>query len=71
MKGVLSVPDEWEINRSELEISQQLGREQYDGEVYKGTYLKTGLSVTVKMFKVSKQTNPVCYILWKHLHNNN
>ena len=52
-EGVLSEPDKWEINRSELEMGQKLEGEQI-GEVYKGTYLKTGQSVVVKMFKVSK-----------------
>ena len=56
-EGVLSEPDKWEINRSELEMGQKLERGQYYGEVYKGTYLKTGLSVAVKLFKVSKRTN--------------
>ena len=56
-EGALS--DEWEINRSELEMGQKMKGEQY-GEVYKGTYLKTGLSVAVRTFKVSKQTNYFC-----------
>ena len=55
-EGALS--DEWEINRSELEMGQKLEGEQY-GEVYKGTYLKTGQLVAVKTFKVSKLTNSV------------
>ena len=58
-EGVLSEPEEWEINRSELEMGQKLEGEQY-GEVYKGTYLKTGQSVAVKTFKVSKRTSFIC-----------
>ena len=57
-EGALS--DEWEINRSELEMGQKLKGEQYNGEVYKGTYLKTGQSVAVKAFEVSKRTNSFC-----------
>ena len=59
-EGALSKLDKWEINHSELEMGQKLKGEQYNGEVYKGTYLKTGQSVAVKTFKVSKHTNSVC-----------
>ena len=49
----LSQADEWAINRSKIEMGQKLGGGLY-GEVYKGTYLKTGQSVAVKTFSVSK-----------------
>lgn len=49
----LSQADEWEINRSNIEMGQKLGGGQY-GEVYKGIYLKTGQAVAVKTFRVSQ-----------------
>ena len=52
----LSQADEWEINRSDIEMGQKLGGGQY-GEVYKGTYLKTGQAVAVKTFRVSQCTD--------------
>ena len=50
----LSQADEWKINRSNIEMGQKLEEGQY-GEVYKGTYLKTGMWVAVKTFRVSKR----------------
>ena len=52
--GGVSASDEWELDRLKIEMGQKLGGELHD-EVYKGTYLKTGQSVTVKTFRVSKQ----------------
>lgn len=49
----LSQADEWEMNRSDIEMGQKLGGGQY-GEVYKGTFLKTGQLVAVKTFRVSQ-----------------
>ena len=52
-----SQTDEWEINRSKIEMGQKLGEGLVlYGEVYKGIYLITGQLVAVKTFsRVSKR----------------
>ena len=44
--------DEWEVNRSDIDMGQKLGGGQY-GEVYKAVIKKRGISVAVKTFRVS------------------
>ena len=44
--------DEWEVNRSDIEMGQKLGGGQY-GEVYKAVIKKRNISVAVKTFRVS------------------
>ncbi len=44
--------DEWELNRSDIDMGQKLGGGQY-GEVYKATIKKRNISVAVKTFRVS------------------
>ena len=43
--------DQWELNRSDIEMGQKLGGGQY-GEVYKAVLKKQNLYVAVKTFKV-------------------
>ena len=50
--GLLQV-DKWEINRSDIKMGQKLEGEPHE-DMYIGTYLKTGQSVAVKTFSVSK-----------------
>ena len=45
--------DEWELNRSDIDMGQKLGGGQY-GEVYKATIKKRHISVAVKTFRVSQ-----------------
>ncbi len=44
--------DEWEVNRSDIDMGAKLGGGQY-GEVYKAVIKKRGISVAVKTFRVS------------------
>lgn len=44
--------DEWELNRSDIDMGQKLGGGQY-GEVYKAVIKKRNISVAVKTFRVS------------------
>ena len=48
----LSHVDEWELNRSDIEMGQKLGGGQY-GEVYKAVIKKRNIQVAVKTFRVS------------------
>ena len=46
--------DEWEVNRSDIDMGQKLGGGQY-GEVYKAVIKKRGISVAVKTFRVRRE----------------
>ena len=50
--GVSYDSDEWEFDRSNLEMGQKLGGGQY-GEVYQAVIKGKGISVAVKTFRVS------------------
>ena len=54
--------DQWEINRSDIEMGQKLGGGQY-GEVYKASLKKQHLYVAVKTFKVTRWCAPVIVCL--------
>ena len=51
--------DEWELNRSDIDMGQKLGGGQY-GEVYKATIKKRNIPVAVKTFRVSLVCVCVC-----------
>jgi hypothetical protein len=54
--------DQWEINRSDIEMGQKLGGGQY-GEVYKASLKKQHIYVAVKTFKVQCMSTMHEYIL--------
>ena len=57
--------DQWELNRSDIEMGQKLGGGQY-GEVYKAVLKKQGLYVAVKTFKVGRYE--ICFIFKFHMY---
>ena len=54
--------DQWEINRSDIEMGQKLGGGQY-GEVYKASLKKQHIYVAVKTFKVCMSTQTPCLVI--------
>jgi hypothetical protein len=45
-------PDEWEVDRAEIQMNNKLGMGQY-GDVYEALWLRFGSTVAVKTLKVA------------------